>query len=174
MPDDRARTAEESQELRERFEALVEPFDYPMFIVTAAANGTRAGCLVGFATQTSIDPPRFAVCLSRANHTYRVARDATVLAVHVVEEAERSIAELFGGQTGDRIDKFECCQWRPGPGGAPILERCPSWFVARVLARVVAGDHDAFLLEPFAVAATAATRPLNFKATRAIEPGHPV
>ena len=45
---------------------LVSELDYPMFIVTCADERERAGCLVGFATQCSIDPPRFLVCLSTA------------------------------------------------------------------------------------------------------------
>ena len=69
---------------------FVAGFDYPMFVVTAVDPGTgaRAGCLVGFATQTSIEPFRFLVCLSRRNRTYRVARAATVLAVHVLDRPE--------------------------------------------------------------------------------------
>ena len=46
------------------FNAIVGDLEYPMFIVTARAGDERLGCLVGFATQTSIDPPRFAACLS--------------------------------------------------------------------------------------------------------------
>jgi flavin reductase (DIM6/NTAB) family NADH-FMN oxidoreductase RutF len=39
---------------RSAFETIVATLDYPMFIVTTAAEGRRAGCLVGFGTQTSI------------------------------------------------------------------------------------------------------------------------
>ena len=46
------------------FNSLVGDLDYPMFIVTVCAGGERAGCLIGFATQASIDPSRFLVCLS--------------------------------------------------------------------------------------------------------------
>ena len=46
----------------ESFGALTSALDYPMFIVTVAPDGGRAGCLVGFATQCSIDPVRFLVC----------------------------------------------------------------------------------------------------------------
>src|SRR4051794_7928471 len=65
---------------------LVSQLDYPMFIVTAAARGERAGCLVGFATQCSINPPRFLLCLSDKNRTYRVAQHAQILVVHLVPE----------------------------------------------------------------------------------------
>jgi flavin reductase (DIM6/NTAB) family NADH-FMN oxidoreductase RutF len=54
------------------FSALVGDLEAPMSIVTVQAGRDRAGCLVGFSTQTSINPPRFLVCLSRRNHTYNV------------------------------------------------------------------------------------------------------
>ena len=49
----------------EAFEELVALLNYPMFVVTTQANDTAAGCLVGFASQTSIHPPRFLVGISR-------------------------------------------------------------------------------------------------------------
>jgi flavin reductase (DIM6/NTAB) family NADH-FMN oxidoreductase RutF len=54
----------------EKFNALAGGLDYPMFIVTVGDGARRAGCLVGFAAQCSIDPPRFMVWLSKKNHTY--------------------------------------------------------------------------------------------------------
>ena len=61
----------------EPFQEMVAGLDIPMFVVTAASGGERSGCLVGFSTQTSIDPPRFLVCISRANHTFGVAMPPT-------------------------------------------------------------------------------------------------
>src|SRR5438067_13436853 len=100
--------------------------DYPMLVVTAAAGGRRAGCLVGFATQTSIDPSRFLVCLSRLNATYEVACRARTLGVHVLGRGDLDLAELFGGETGHRIDKLARCDWREGPDGVPVLSRPPA------------------------------------------------
>src|SRR5687768_3377562 len=102
---------------------LVADLDYPMFIVTATNGRERSGCLVGFATQCSINPPRFLVCLSDKNRTYRVAREAQLLVVHLVPAEADQLAELFGSQTGDEIDKFERCDWHDGPGGTPVLDR---------------------------------------------------
>ena len=39
------------------FVELAREIDYVMYVVTAAAGEERAGCLVGFTTQTSIHPP---------------------------------------------------------------------------------------------------------------------
>ena len=151
---------------------LVAQLDYPMFIATVAAEGKRGGCLVGFTTQCSIDPPRFLVCLSDKNRTFRVARDAEVMVVHLVPDAATELADLFGGETGDELDKFERCAWHPGPGGAPVLEECGNWFAGRILERVPTGDHCAYLIDPFEASSEAAEEPFRFHRARRIEPGH--
>ncbi|MEV4002540.1 flavin reductase family protein [Actinomadura sp. NPDC049753] len=155
---------------------FVAGFDYPMFVVTAAdpGTGTRAGCLVGFTTQTSIEPFRFLVCLSRRNRTYRVAEGAAVLAVHVLGRGEdqRELAALFGERTGDEIDKFARCSWRPGPEGVPLLTGVPRRMVGRIVERTELGDHAGFLLAPVDVTIGAEADPLTFRALPDLEPGH--
>lgn len=157
---------------RATFEALVGDLEYPMFIVTARMDGEPLGCLVGFATQVSIDPPRFAVCLSHENRTFRRGREAELLGVHWVAADAAALAELFGGETGDEVDKFARCRWREGPGGVPVLEDCENWFVGQVVQRVDAGDHDAFLLQPVLAHSGAEQREFTFHRARRIDPGH--
>lgn len=146
--------------------------DYPLFIVTTAADDIRAGCLVGFASQASIHPPRFLVGLSVKNHTFRVASRAEVLVVHLVPDETRELAELFGGETGDDTDKFARCQWTPGPGGAPILTALENWFAGRIMKRFDFGDHCGFLLEPVQERAASSEETLSFHDAQNIEPGH--
>ena len=101
------------------FEQIVALLDYPMFVVTTRAGDERSGCLVGFSSQVSINPPRFLVGLSKRNRTYRVAvSGATHLAVHLLSDEHRDLARLFGSETGDRVDKFSRCQWWEGPRGS--------------------------------------------------------
>jgi flavin reductase (DIM6/NTAB) family NADH-FMN oxidoreductase RutF len=161
-----------TDDVRAAFNTLVGHLEYPMFIVTARAGDEPLGCLVGFTTQTSIDPPRFLVCLSHVNRTYRGARDAEHLAVHCVPADAADLAELFGGESGDDVDKFAQVAWHEGDGGVPILDRCRNWFVGRVVARVPAGDHDAYLLDPVASQA-AEQEDFTFHMAKGIAPGHP-
>lgn len=155
------------------FGTLVGELEYSMFIVTVRAGEQLAGCLVGFGCQTSIDPPRFLICLSRENHTYRVAMSAPELAVHFVPRQAEGLAQLFGGCTGDTVDKFARCAWESGPAGLPILQECPSWFVGRVLDRLDFGDHVGFLLEPVAAQRAGGVPYYMFGHAKRIEPGHP-
>jgi flavin reductase (DIM6/NTAB) family NADH-FMN oxidoreductase RutF len=151
---------------------LVGELDYPMFIVTVTDGEERSGCLVGFATQCSIDPPRFLVCLSDKNHTFGVARRAEVLVVHLVPDDAADLAELFGSETGDEVDKFSRCAWHAGPAGTPVLDDCENWFAGRVLERLPVGDHCAYLLDPFEAHSSAEERPFTFHRAKRIEPGH--
>ncbi|HET9380189.1 MAG TPA: flavin reductase family protein [Streptomyces sp.] len=122
--------------------------DPDMCVVTASSGGERAGCLVGFASQCSLDPVRFVVWLSEANRTYRVARSAEVLAVHLLAREQHGLAELFGGHTGDHEDKLAHVRLREGYGGALVLQDAEAWFVGRVVLRAGGGDHVGFVLEP--------------------------
>lgn len=153
------------------FEELASHLDYPMYVVTAASGDERAGCLVGFASQCSIDPPRFMVFVSEKNHTHRIALEAPVLAVHVVPEDGEDLARLFGEETGDEVDKFERCEWEAGPHGVPLLVRCGDRFTGKVLHRRAVGDHTAFLLEPVDVQAGGGPF-FPFRRAQAFEPGH--
>jgi flavin reductase (DIM6/NTAB) family NADH-FMN oxidoreductase RutF len=157
------------------FAALTAGLDVPMFVVTALADddGERSGCLIGFATQTSIDPQRFLVCLSQANHTHGVALRASHLAVHWVPEDAMALAELFGGETGDDVDKLARSAWHEGPHGAALLDDAPNRFVGAVLWRRDVGDHSAFLLEPVWAEHGADVGELRFARAKAIDPGHP-
>jgi flavin reductase (DIM6/NTAB) family NADH-FMN oxidoreductase RutF len=160
------------KEVAQTFDALVGGLDYPMFIVTAAAGGEREGCLVGFATQSSIDPPTFLALISKQNRTFRVASEADALAVHLAPDDEPELVELFGSETGDEIDKFERCEWSEGPRGLPILDACPSWFAGEVLERLDCGDHVAHLLQPFEARRGHGDEAFPFHRAKRLEPGH--
>ena len=160
-------------DLRDTFVGLTLDLDYAMLIVTTVDEEERSGCLVGFSTQCSIDPPRYLVCLSDKNHTTAVAARATALAVHFVPRSARDLAELFGSETEDTTDKFAHCDWHPGPDGLPLLDRCERWFAGRILERRRLGDHIGHLLEPFAATDGGdGDAMLMFSEVKTIDPGH--
>ncbi|HEV7887714.1 MAG TPA: flavin reductase family protein [Acidimicrobiales bacterium] len=155
------------------FDCIASHLDYPMVIVTAASGQERSGCLVGFSTQCSIKPPRYLVCISKANHTYGVAAQAEGLVVHFPTAAESGLAALFGSETGDEVDKFSRCVWQPGPSGAPVLDGVKRWFAGRVREQVDLGDHVGFVLDVGDAACAGDDPPLGFQSVRDLPPGHP-
>lgn len=157
----------------DEFNAFVDGLDYPLYVVTTVAGDERSGCLVGFTTQVSIDPPQMLVCISKANHTHAVALDAEVLAVHLLSPDQQELATLFGEETGDEVDKLARCSWHAGPGGVPVVEGTARHLVGRVLRKLPFADHTGFLLEPVEVAVTAAPVAYTLEDAEDMEPGHP-
>jgi flavin reductase (DIM6/NTAB) family NADH-FMN oxidoreductase RutF len=157
----------------DQWDDVSEMLDYPMFVVTTVGDGIRSGCLVGFTTQASIDPPRWLVGVSDKNFTFRVAQKATRLAVHVLASEHLELASLFGEQTGDEVDKFAQCEWHDGPDGVPILDNAAAWFSGPILSRDRVGDHVAHLIEiDAAEVRTPDCTLLKFSAVRDFHPGH--
>ena len=154
------------------FDGLMRSLGGRAMIVTVRHGDTTAGCVMGFGTQVSIDPPRFLACLSDKNRTYRIAaRGADLLTVHLVPPARHDLAELFGGETGDDLDKFARVPWHEGPHGAIVLDDCADWFAGRVLERRRTGDHFGFLLEPLATTFTGGGA-MPMREVMDIDPGH--
>jgi flavin reductase (DIM6/NTAB) family NADH-FMN oxidoreductase RutF len=155
------------------FDEIVGRLDRPMLIATTAARGELSGCLVAFATQSSIDPARFLVCISDKNRTHRVLDGgADAMAIHVVPADADDLVELFGGETGDEQDKFDRCAWHEGPEGLPVLDDCGSWFAGWIVDRLPLGDHVGRVLEPFDGRAAYEGPAYPFSRAKRVEPGH--
>jgi flavin reductase (DIM6/NTAB) family NADH-FMN oxidoreductase RutF len=156
------------------FEEIVADVDSPLYVVTAASGGEHAGCLIGFATQCSMEPVRFGVWLSKLNRTYRVASCAPTLVSHLLRETDRDLAVRFGAETGDDVDKFDGIDWRPGPGDCPVLAGL-DWFAGAVVDRLDTGDHVAFVLAPIAGECERRGVPqLTYANISDVEAGHPI
>ena len=88
--------------------------------------------------------------------------------------ADQRLAELFGGETGDEVDKLEHCSWQPGPDGVPVLDGVKGWVSGPIVGRFDVGDHVAFVLDAATGAAGDASSAgqLGFQAVKDLEPGH--
>jgi flavin reductase (DIM6/NTAB) family NADH-FMN oxidoreductase RutF len=116
--------------------------DSPLAIITTIAEDERAGCLIGFHAQSSIDPLNYTVWLSKANHTYRVGLRASKFAVHFLSVDQLPLATHFGSMSGETADKFAPVRWTPASNGVPLLRECPNRILLERLAVLDdGGDH---------------------------------
>jgi flavin reductase (DIM6/NTAB) family NADH-FMN oxidoreductase RutF len=161
---------------RTAFECIIDDLEYPMFVVSAGVGDDADACLVGFTSQCSIDPPHFAVFLSKNNHTFELAGRSELLVVHRVRADQHDLAEHFGS-TSEKDDphKLDEWPWRPGPDGVPVIQDC-DWFAGTILDRFDAGDHVAFVLSPRSGrdgGACAGDGQLGYQESRDIDAGQP-
>jgi flavin reductase (DIM6/NTAB) family NADH-FMN oxidoreductase RutF len=149
--------------------------DYPYFVVTVRSpEADMSGCLAGFVTQCSIDPPNFLVCISKVNHTLGVAALAQGMGLHLLGRQQVELARLFGEETGDLVDKFASVDWRLGSTGAPLLVDAAVSMEGQILGHFSVGDHEAFLMRAIRAQAGGHSGLLTFRNAPAIHPGHPV
>jgi flavin reductase (DIM6/NTAB) family NADH-FMN oxidoreductase RutF len=155
-------------------DAFFERVDYPFYVVTVRSADTEmSGCLAGFVTQCSIDPPNFVVCVSKANHTFGVALRSSGMGLHLLGSDQADLARLFGEETGDVVDKFASVDWRLGSTGAPLLVEAAVSMEGRILGHSSVGDHEAFLLRGTRAVAGGHTGLFTYRGTPPLHPGHP-
>jgi flavin reductase (DIM6/NTAB) family NADH-FMN oxidoreductase RutF len=159
---------------RDDLAAFLDVVDYPYYVVTVRApDADMSGCLAGFVTQCSIEPPNFLVCISKVNHTFGVAERSPGMGLHLLGADQSALARLFGEETGDVVDKFASVDWRLGSTGAPLLVEAAVSLEGQVLGHFSVGDHEAFLVR--AARAVSGGQPglLTYRAGPSLEPGHP-
>jgi flavin reductase (DIM6/NTAB) family NADH-FMN oxidoreductase RutF len=157
----------------DHFDAIMARLDSPMAIVTTASDENHAGCLVGFHSQSGIEPSSLSVWLSKANHTFRVAVFAEVFAVHFLTQDDMEVAELFGTLSGDDVDKFERCRWTPGPEGVPLLDDCANRAIGRKVALLdTQADHVCLVLDPVEATYGGEFDPLRLSQVAHLRAGH--
>ncbi|MGM7667439.1 flavin reductase family protein [Microbacterium sp. A93] len=127
---------------KDAFSSLMSSTDPAVVVVTTAADGEQAGCLVGFHTQSSIEAERYCFWLSKANHTYRVSLRSTHLAIHFLTAGDLAVAERFGTLTGEETNKFSGITIDTVESGVPLLRAVPNRLVVeRTTMLDDGGDH---------------------------------
>jgi flavin reductase (DIM6/NTAB) family NADH-FMN oxidoreductase RutF len=155
------------------FDELMSALDTPLIVVTTAVGDERGGCLVGFHAQSGIDPERYCIWLSKANHTYRLALRTTHLGIHFLTVDDFALAERFGTLSGDDVDKFEGLSVEVGAGQTPLLADARNRLVVRRVALLDEGaDHVCITTEPIAAETMGPFRPLRLSAAVNLVPGH--
>ena len=155
------------------FDEIMTGTDPAMVIVTTTAGNERGGCLVGFHSQSGMEPGSLSVWLSKANHTFRIATLADVFAVHFLGRGDHGLARLFGEETGDEIDKFDRCAWQPGPDGVPVLTEVASRVIGRKAALLeTTADHVCLVLDPVDATTDGSYEPLRLSDVDDFDPGH--
>jgi flavin reductase (DIM6/NTAB) family NADH-FMN oxidoreductase RutF len=81
---------------------------------------------------------------------------------------------LFGGETGDAVDKFAECAWSEGTDGVPLLDGVTTRFVGhKVAVHDFGGDHVCVVLEPISVEVGPMADVIRLTDERDLDPGHP-
>ena len=152
---------------------LMGSVDSPLIVVTTSAQGERAGCLVGFHSQASIDPEHYCFWLSKANHTYRVALRSERFAVHFPTTADSELARFFGSRSGSETDKFAGLDFTISEDGVPLLADLPNRLIVERITMLDDGsDHVCLTARVLATEAEGGFASLRSSQLGDLSPGH--
>ena len=146
---------------------------YGLYVVSAQADGERAGCLINTAVQVTAEPPRISVAVNKENVTAGVIARAGAFTVTAVDKtADMPYIGNFGFRTRDGYDKFEKYGCEISSVGSPYApEHACAVFACRLVDTVDVGTHFLFIGEVVDAQVLSDEEPLTYSYYHAVLKG---
>ncbi len=127
------------------FRAALGLFATGVTIVTACApDGQPVGLTANSFNSVSLTPSLVLWSLSRQASSMPAFQAGSHYAIHILAADQRELAMRFASKG---VDRFAGLNWRPGAGGAPLLEGAAAVFECHNRSRYEEGDHVIFVGE---------------------------
>ena len=107
-------------------------------VMTAQHGDQRAGVTANSFTSLSLDPPLILWCIGRSSRSFALFQQADHFAVNILAADQVGVSQVFASAAAD---KFARIPWRPGGGGAPVIDGVVASLECRTEARHDGGDH---------------------------------
>ena len=122
---------------------------YGLYVVSAEAEGKRAGCVVNTAVQVTAAPPAVSVAVNKDNVTAGVIANAGAFTITVIDKtADMPYIGNFGFRSSDTYDKFEKYGCETSAVGSPYSpEHVCALLACRLIDTVDVGTHLLFIGE---------------------------
>ncbi len=114
-------------------------------VVTTVCGGERFGLTVSAATSVTAAPPTLLACVHHESPTAQAVLASRVMCLNVLEESQRSVAQVFAGSDRDRELRFQSGDWNTLRTGAPALDGAIACFDCQVVSTPRIGTHCVFI-----------------------------
>ncbi|MFI6369912.1 flavin reductase family protein [Streptomyces sp. NPDC050546] len=129
-------------------------------VITARGDTGPVGFTATSLASVSAEPPLLSFGVGTGSSSWPAIAATDHVGVHILGEHQQDLAATFARNGADRFGPPTV--WREGPEGVPLLDGVLAWLVARVVARVPAGDHRLVLAEVLHGDPTGTGRPLLY------------
>jgi flavin reductase (DIM6/NTAB) family NADH-FMN oxidoreductase RutF/rubredoxin len=128
------------------YEALFK-ISYGLYVVASGSKDYGNGYISNTVFQVTSDPPRFATCCNKDNHTAGLIQSSELFSVSVLSlEAGPANIGNFGYKSGKDSNKLEKMNVRYGETGVPIvLDDAIAYLECRVTETYDVGTHLMFI-----------------------------
>ncbi|MFC1771036.1 flavin reductase family protein [Candidatus Margulisiibacteriota bacterium] len=124
-----------------------------VFVISVDENDKPNGMITNFNMKASLDPPRFAVGLSKRSYTQELIHKSQEFVIAVANKEMEEDLLFFGTNHGDKVDKFSVTNiltQKATEVRTPLLSGATINFECKVIQTIDAGDHYIFLGEVLA------------------------
>ncbi len=122
---------------------------YGLYIVSSGNESVKNGFISNSVFQVTAEPPQFAACCNKDNHTAEIIAatgNYTISVLH--EETKKELIGQFGYKSGRDIDKFQEIEFSTGETGAPVVtEETIAIIECKVVQTFDVGSHLIFIGE---------------------------
>lgn len=121
-----------------------------VFVITVDEDGKPAGMVAGWNMKCSIDPPMFAVPLSKKYHTHKLIRKSKEFVIAVANKSLEKEVRFFGSTHGNEVDKFKETEIETEIARfvkPPLIKDASVNFECKLVSETDAGDHILFIGE---------------------------
>lgn len=112
----------------------------PVTIVTTVSRGEIRGMTAGSFTSICLEPPLVSFNVTRTSGMYRVIKEASFCAVHLLGEGQLGLARWFARPDLDGPEQFDDVPYRIDDHGLPIIRDTFGVLTAALIAEHEAGD----------------------------------
>jgi len=122
---------------------------YGLYIVCSGTKEKGNGYISNTVFQVTSDPPRFATCCNKDNHTAELIQSSGVFSVSVLQiDASAGTIGTFGYKSGLDTDKLDGMELRYGTTGVPVvLNDAIAFLEVKVDETIDVGTHLMFIGE---------------------------
>ncbi len=122
---------------------------YGLYVVCSGSKEKGNGYISNTVFQVTSDPPRFATCCNKENHTAGLIQSSGVFSVSVLQnDASAGTIGTFGYKSGIDTDKLNGMELRYGETGVPIvLNDAIAFLEFKVDETIDVGTHLMFIGE---------------------------
>lgn len=119
-----------------------------VFVISVDKNGKPSGMIAGWNMKCSINPPLFAVALSKDGYTHKLIQQSKEFVIAIPNMELEDEVKFFGSTHGNRVDKF-------GESGietikaervrSPLIKNATLNYECILEKEIEAGDHIIFI-----------------------------
>lgn len=121
-----------------------------VFVLSVNNNGKPSGMVAGWKMKCSMNPPLFAVSLSKKGYTHKLVRQSQEFVIAIPNKQLEKEIEFFGSTHGNEVNKFAETGIETTKAKlikTPLIKNATINLECKLLKEVDSGDHIIFIGE---------------------------